>query len=95
MITREDAEHLVLVRLNSAAPASRRAAIGEVWAKPYGWVVLYDSEAFLRDGNTLARFLGNGPVVVMHDGSMHVLGSAEEAQGEVAAFERERGLAGE
>lgn len=92
MITREEAERLVLDRLNADAPPARRAAIVDVWLKPYGWIVLYNSEAYVRDGNRLARFLGNGPIVVFHDGTVHPLGSATSAVDEVASFERERGL---
>ena len=92
MITREEAERLVLDRLNTDAPAARRAAVVDVWLKPYGWVVLYNSEEYVRSGNRLARFLGNGPMVVMHDGTVHALGSANAAVAEVASFERLRGL---
>lgn len=92
MITREEAERLVLDHLNADAPPARRAAVVDVWLKPYGWVFLYNSEAYVRDGNRLARFLGNGPMVVMHDRSIHPLGSATSAADEVASFERQRGL---
>ncbi len=92
MITREEAERLVLERLNCEAPPTRRAAIVDAWLKPYGWIVLYNSEAYVRDGNRLARFLGNGPMVVMHDRTIHPLGSATSAAEEVASFERQRGL---
>ena len=93
MITRQEAERLVLDRLNADAAPERRAAIVDVWLKPYGWIVLYNAEAYVRDGNRLARFLGNGPVAVLHDGSVHPLGSAGTAAVEVESFERTRGLA--
>jgi len=50
MITRAEAEGIVLDRLNKNADASHRAAILDAWIKPYGWVVLYDSELFVRTG---------------------------------------------
>ena len=40
----------------------------------------------------MKRFFGNGPTVVMHDGSVHALGSARPAAAEVEAFEQERGF---
>ncbi len=45
MITRKEAEAIVLDRLNATAPSTHRAAVVDAWLKPYGWVVLYDSEA--------------------------------------------------
>jgi hypothetical protein len=92
MITRKEAEAIVLDRLNAAAPSTHRAAVVDAWLKPYGWIVLYDSEAYVRDGDDMKRFFGNGPTVVMHDGTVHPLGSARAAAAEVEAFERERGL---
>jgi len=74
MITRAEAEGIVLDRLNKNADASHRAAILDAWIKPYGWVVLYDSELFVQTGNDFDRFFGNGPFVVMHDGAVHTLG---------------------
>ena len=64
----------------------------DAWPKPYGWVVLYDSEPYVRHGDDLKRFFGNGPAVVMHDGTVHPLGSARPALAEVEASEQERGL---
>ena len=92
MVTRQEAEGIVLERLNAAAPSTHRAAVVDAWLKPYGWVVLYDSEAYVRDGDELKRFFGNGPIVVMHDGAVQPLGSARPAVAEVEEFERERGL---
>lgn len=92
MITRKEAEAVVLDRLNATAPSTHRAAVMDAWAKPYGWVVLYDSEAYVRDGDDMKRFFGNGPTVVMHDGTVHPLGSARPALAEVEAFEQERGF---
>ena len=93
MITRSDAERIVLDRLNANAPGTHRAAVIDAWLKPYGWVVFYDSEAYVRTGDDLKRFFGNGPQVVMHDGTVHALGTARAAAQEVAAFEAEQGLA--
>ena len=92
MITRAEAEAIVLDRLNKSADASHRAAVLDAWIKPYGWVVLYDSEQFVQTGNDFDRFFGNGPFVVMHDGAVHTLGTARAAAAEVASFEHAHGL---
>ena len=60
--------------------------------KRYGWVLFYDSRRFVETGNELEGFGGNGPVVVLHDGTIHFLGSDREGDVAIATFERERGL---
>lgn len=93
MITRSEAERIVLDRLHATLPADRRAAVLDAWLKPYGWVVFYDSEAFAQSGDNRQRFFGNGPQVVLHDGTVHVLGTGRAAAVEIEAFEQQRGLA--
>ncbi len=93
MITRSEAEAIVLERLNATADASHRAAILDAWIRPYGWVVFYDSEKYVRTGNDFDRFFGNAPFVIMHDGGVHTLGTARAAEAELAAFEHANGLA--
>ena len=92
MISRSEAERLVLDDLNRNAPESERVAIMRSIPKPYGWVVLYDAAAFLEDGDESARLYGNGPCVVLASGEIHQLGSARPVDDEVAAFEKDRGL---
>ena len=92
MITRSEAEAIVLERLNANADASHRAAILDASIKPYGWVLLYDSERFVQTGNDFDRFFGNGPLVIMHDGAVHTLGTARAAAAEIAALEHAHGL---
>lgn len=92
MISRTEAERLVLEHLNRNAPESERAAIMRSIPKPYGWVILYDAAAFLEGGDESARFYGNGPCVVLASGELHQLGSAMSVDDEVAAFENARGL---
>jgi len=60
--------------------------------KPYGWVLVYESRRYVETGDVLEAFGGNGPVVVMDDGSVHMLGSALAVEDSVAAFERARGM---
>ncbi len=40
MITRAEAERIVLDGLNANAPSTHRAAVIDAWVKPYGWVRL-------------------------------------------------------
>lgn len=58
--------------------------------KRYGWVLFYNSRRFVETGNELEALGGNGPVVVLHDGTIHFLGSDRESDVTIAAFERER-----
>ena len=93
MITRAEAEAIVLERLNTNVEPSRRSAITAAWLKPYGWVIFYDSEVYVKTGDESERFYGGGPQVVTHEGTVHVLGSARSADAELAAFEHAHGLA--
>jgi hypothetical protein len=92
MISRTEAERLVLERLNRGASEEQRAAIVESIQKPYGWIVLYDSAAYLEKGDDSAAFYGNGPCVVLTDGQIHELGTARSMEEELADFEKEHGL---
>lgn len=92
MISRTEAEKLVLEAINSGASEEERAVIVESTPKPYGWIVLYDSAAFVETGDESAALLGNGPCVVMSDGQIHYLGTARCVEEEVADFEKEHGL---
>ncbi|MDB4944534.1 MAG: Immunity protein 35 [Labilithrix sp.] len=90
MITRGEAEKTVLDVHNVGLPSDPpRAVVLDAWARPYGWIVFYDSETYLRTGDAFDRFFGNGPQVVMHDGRVFVLGTARGAEEEIAAFERD------
>ncbi|MDB4944535.1 MAG: hypothetical protein JWP97_4069 [Labilithrix sp.] len=93
MITRAEAEKIVLDGLNAKKAAEDdRAVVLDAWLRPYGWVILYDSESYVRTGDAFQRFFGNGPQVVMHDKRVFVLGTGRRVAEEVAAFEREHGL---
>ena len=93
MITRSEAEAIVLARLNEDADESHRVAVLDAWLKPYGWVIFYDSEVYMKTGNDFDRLFGNGPFVVMHDAKVHALGTARSTEAELAAFEQAQGLA--
>lgn len=63
-------------------------------AKPYGWVFFYNSREYVETGNRMAAVGGNGPVVVQHDGTVHMLTSAKAPEDSLAEFESARGLPG-
>lgn len=92
MISQSEAEKLVLEHINRGASAEERAAIVRSIRKNYGWIVIYDSAAFLETGDENARLYGNGPCVVLTDGRIHELGTASSVNDEVAAFEKEHGF---
>lgn len=54
--------------------------------------VLEKESRRLETGDFLYAFGGNGPIVVMHDGSVHRLGTAKNSDATVAEFEQEHGL---
>lgn len=60
--------------------------------KPYGWICFYQSRLFLTTGNPSARLAGNGPLVVLEDGTVHALGSAQSIGKEIADFEEAMNL---
>jgi len=60
--------------------------------KPYGWVLFVESKEFVETGNPEACVAGNGPTVVLRDGSVHMLGSGQPTEDALREFERERGL---
>ncbi len=61
--------------------------------KPYGWIFLYQSEAYVRSGDPSDLLAGNGPVVVLErDGTVHRLGTAYPVEQEIEMFERRERL---
>lgn len=60
--------------------------------KAYGWILFYNSRRFVETSDELEALGGNGPVVVLHDGAIHFLGSEHEGDVTIAAFEREHGF---
>jgi hypothetical protein len=66
-----------------------------VMRKPYGWVFFYQSRRYLDTGDFRHQLVGNGPVVVCDDGTVHPLGSALGPEGEIRDFEFRRGFLGD
>ena len=95
MLTLEEAKKLALAALleNSRYTADDIAFIDErIQCKRYGWVLIYNHRKYVETGDILYAFGGNGPIVVMHDGTLHSLGTAQTIEGNIAQFEREHGL---
>ena len=64
----------------------------ETIEKPYGWVFFYQSSLFLKTGDFEEQVIA-GPVVFCSvDRSVHLLGTANGPEQEVAEFERKMGL---
>jgi hypothetical protein len=92
----EQAKSLVISRLHArGVGGDEGVAILEHMTerKPYGWVLYYNAQRFIRSGNLLDSLAGGGPVVVIEEtGDIHELGSARPGHEEVAALERRLGL---
>jgi hypothetical protein len=56
--------------------------------KPYGWVFVYQSRAFLASGRFEDRYAGNGPILVDRiDGEIRVFGTAHPVEYYLAEYE--------
>jgi hypothetical protein len=55
--------------------------------KPYGWVFFYQSRRFMETGNKRYRVAGNAPILVLKDGTVRELGTAEPLEWYLAEYE--------
>jgi hypothetical protein len=56
--------------------------------RPYGWVFLYDSRAYLASGKTSDMVAGNAPILVERiDGEIRVTGTAQPLESYLARYE--------
>lgn len=93
MLTLDEAKTLALKELSKLASKYELAFYDEkTQCKRYGWILLYNSRQYIETGDFLHSLGGNGPVVVMHDGAVHVLGTAKNLDATIADFEQARGL---
>ncbi len=94
MITVHEAKKLALAALCQWGRDENEYAFVDsaTIAKPYGWILFYNSRRYLETGDILHAFGGNGPVVVLHDGAVHMLGTGHAPETTIAAFEAENGL---
>jgi len=81
MITREQAESLVLTEVRGSSPATdseRIEILGEsTIEREWGWVFFYQSSAYLQTKNPVAMLAGNAPIIVnKKTGELTVTGTA-------------------
>ena len=55
--------------------------------KDYGWIFFFQSREYLDTRNFRFSLLGNGPLIVEQDGSVHILTTAQPAEESIAKFE--------
>ena len=61
--------------------------------KRYGWVLFVNTAALARSGDFIMDALvGLGPIVVRHDGNVHVLSGATPVEESIADLERKHWL---
>ena len=90
-----DAARLVLEHANSrsALPGDELVLVPHAMQeKPYPWVFQLQSRRYVETGDEHAMLVGQGPTVVLHDGSVHTLGTARPTAEELYAFEVAHGL---
>jgi hypothetical protein len=93
MLTLDSAKKIALARLQQGVPEELVILDQFTLRKPYGYVFFYQAREYVETGDIMFMLAGNGPTVVLHDGSVHPLSTAYPPEESIAAFERERGLA--
>jgi hypothetical protein len=93
-MTREDAQALVLRRLNAAYDVAGDELVildEETVEKDYGWVFFYTSRRFRETGSISDMLAGNGPVVVEREGGdIHLLSAAVPPDEAIREYESRR-----
>ena len=56
--------------------------------KPYGWIFFYQSKAYIKSNNPSDMITGNAPIIVNHDGTCHVTGTAYPLEHYVKEYEK-------
>jgi GH43 family beta-xylosidase len=95
MLTLEEAKALAIkhVREASADKAIELVVLEHpITVKSYGWVLCVNSRAYAETDDFREMLVGHGPVIVRHNGKVHVLGSAEASVEGIAAFEKRHWL---
>lgn len=95
MMTIDDAKRTAMAKLCAVSKrAEDELAFLEHLSvrKPYGWVLFYNTRRYVETGDPLSALGGNGPVVVLEDGEVHLLGSARTPADTIAEFEAQRAL---
>ena len=94
MITKEEA--LTIARQTLASRDHRDPDVvvveDETRVTDYGWVFFYQTERYLRTGELGAMLVGNGPILVLRDGSVHRLPSNRSPGDSLHDFEVKHGF---
>ena len=57
-------------------------------AEPYGWVFFFQSARWLQTADPEHLLIGNAPIVVTHDGEVHMTGTAGPTEEFLRRFRR-------
>lgn len=60
--------------------------------KSYGWAFTVNTKTFIETGDFMYCLGGDGPIVVLHSGEIHCLGSAYPVAETLKAFEERHDL---
>jgi Immunity protein 35 len=80
MVTREMARELAENELRQLyGESAETLAIDDraTREEAFGWVFFYETKKYLDDGDPDGRLVGNAPIVVDRDGTVHETGTAE------------------
>lgn len=92
-LTLEEARALALKDLTQHGSKYNYAFYdADAQCKRYGWILFFNTREYIETGDFLHALGGNGPIIVMHDGTIHRFGTAKAAETTIADFEREHGL---
>jgi hypothetical protein len=92
MLTLESAKEAALSAILEAVKKDCVILDQHTQEKAYGFVFVYNARRYVETGDFQWALGGNGPVVVLHDGSVHMLGTAYPLEETLQRFEAERGL---
>jgi len=62
----------------------------ETIEKEFGWVFFYTSRKFLETGNVLHALVGNAPIIVDKNGTLHMTGTSKPIEEYIREFEAKR-----
>jgi hypothetical protein len=81
-----------IARVASAVDGGVAISLPETMRMTYGWTFFYNSRRYLETGDPLETLGGNGPIVVEHDGRLHVLPSSTDPAVAIMEFEVDNGF---
>jgi hypothetical protein len=71
-----------------ARPARELVVVDELTqCRRIGWIFFYESRAYLESGDVARAIGGTGPVVVTHEGDVHLLDGTRRTQDVIHEYE--------